>query len=259
MYTQCSTCASLFRITSQHLRQAQGLVRCCLCHSVFDALPSLAEALPAALQVHLAMDEPEQAAAASRPQPAAVEDDLFITLPRAVLDPSTAPAVPAGPASRRPGPVAWASLFLLLAVVLAIPYAYLMREELGRYPRLRPWLDSLCAVAGCDLSLLRDASRIHILYKDVGFSAASPAGLVMRATLVSDTAFRQPYPQIRFSFLSPTGAAHASRWFSPDEYLSEQQRAEIRAGMPPQEPVSIRLTVADINPAAADNFMIELR
>lgn len=46
MYTQCSSCATLFSVDARHLREAGGLVRCCLCRETFSALATLTEVLP---------------------------------------------------------------------------------------------------------------------------------------------------------------------------------------------------------------------
>lgn len=244
MYTQCSNCDTVFRVTAEHLRPAQGLVRCCTCHAVFDGLIGLVDSLPAAAAI-----APVAAAEA------AGETDLFIALPAL----ASRAAVPAQPVPSRSGLVRVVATGLLLSALLVLPYAYLMREELGRYPQLRPWMDALCGVAGCELPLLRDVARIHILYKDVAGPATSSANLHLRATIVNDTGFRQPYPQIRFRFMDPVGAAQASRWFAPDDYLTEQQKSELAAGMPPQEPVAVRLQLAGMDLAAMDNFIIDLR
>ncbi len=43
MLTQCPNCLTLFRVGPEHLRAADGQVRCSLCHQVFNALESLQE------------------------------------------------------------------------------------------------------------------------------------------------------------------------------------------------------------------------
>lgn len=43
MYTQCSKCATVFRLSAEVLRAADGQVRCGRCGEVFNALASLAE------------------------------------------------------------------------------------------------------------------------------------------------------------------------------------------------------------------------
>ena len=43
MYTQCPDCATVFRITAEALRAAQGDVRCGVCSTTFNALENLSE------------------------------------------------------------------------------------------------------------------------------------------------------------------------------------------------------------------------
>jgi predicted Zn finger-like uncharacterized protein len=43
MFTQCPHCLTLFRITPEHLKAAEGQVRCCQCNKVFNALQTLQE------------------------------------------------------------------------------------------------------------------------------------------------------------------------------------------------------------------------
>jgi predicted Zn finger-like uncharacterized protein len=45
MYTQCPACNSIFHVGAAHLSVAQGYVRCGLCDSAFNALPSLMDEL----------------------------------------------------------------------------------------------------------------------------------------------------------------------------------------------------------------------
>ncbi|HEX9706852.1 MAG TPA: MJ0042-type zinc finger domain-containing protein, partial [Steroidobacteraceae bacterium] len=43
MYTQCPDCATVFRVTAEALRAAQGDVRCGVCSTSFNALENLSE------------------------------------------------------------------------------------------------------------------------------------------------------------------------------------------------------------------------
>ncbi len=43
MFTQCPHCLTLFRITTEQLKAAEGRVRCCQCNKVFNALQRLQE------------------------------------------------------------------------------------------------------------------------------------------------------------------------------------------------------------------------
>ena len=53
MYTQCPDCSTVFRVTAEALRAAQGRVRCGICSTGFDALENLSES-----PVARALDEP---------------------------------------------------------------------------------------------------------------------------------------------------------------------------------------------------------
>lgn len=266
MYTQCSNCATLFRLSAWHLRKARGLVRCCLCHETFDALPGLVDELPASIVERyppvaaVPGQVPPEAAEPAGERPAAAQsadEDLFLQVPE--IEAASVPAAAPAKARRRGGMLGWSALILLLVAAMVGQYAYVMREELARFPRLRPWIESLCSVAGCELPPLRDVARIRILDKHVALHPTSAGILLVKAVLVNDTGFWQPYPQIRFNFLDPVGDSRASRWFAPDEYLADSRLTEVAAGMPPQEPVSIRLELQGMGAAAIDNFAIDFR
>jgi len=53
LYTQCPDCSTVFRVTAEALRAAQGRVRCGICSSGFDALENLSES-----PVARSLDEP---------------------------------------------------------------------------------------------------------------------------------------------------------------------------------------------------------
>ena len=46
MYTQCPKCLTYFQVTAEHLKVAQGNVRCGQCRNVFSALGNLSEMPP---------------------------------------------------------------------------------------------------------------------------------------------------------------------------------------------------------------------
>lgn len=47
MYTQCPSCETIFEVTAEHLKAANGQVRCGNCLNVFSALDHLSEEVPA--------------------------------------------------------------------------------------------------------------------------------------------------------------------------------------------------------------------
>ena len=101
MYSQCSSCSTLFRVTPQQLRVAGGRVRCSLCNHAFNALQTLYEQLPADLAAEFKLTEPEAAPASplAPPAQASFAAALATALVRpepveatAVIGPADAPA-----------------------------------------------------------------------------------------------------------------------------------------------------------------------
>lgn len=258
MYTQCSNCATLFQVSARHLRQAQGLARCCLCDEVFDATASLLETLPAGLEAYAPDSggeiQPESDASSFLPG-----EDYFTTLPSVDAPAADELALPAKPSRAGLGIIGISGVFLLLLCAAVVQYAYVMRMELAQYPRLRPWIESLCLAAGCQVPLLQDVARIQVLHKDASVRPELPEQLLVQAMIANDAAFWQPYPHIRLRFLDSTGSVQTSRWFAPDDYLPAKHAYDVQAGMPPQEPVLIRLKAANVGVTAQDNFMMDLR
>ena len=69
MYTRCTHCDTVFRVTPQQLQASSGKVRCGRCHEVFDAFSSLSAQLPAAAAAEIEVqDRLEPAAGPEQPQ-----------------------------------------------------------------------------------------------------------------------------------------------------------------------------------------------
>jgi predicted Zn finger-like uncharacterized protein len=58
MYTRCTHCETVFRVTPQQLQVSSGKVRCGRCHEVFDAFSSLSAQLPVAGQPEVLLPPP---------------------------------------------------------------------------------------------------------------------------------------------------------------------------------------------------------
>jgi len=373
MYTQCSHCSTLFRVTAQQIRQAAGMVRCCLCHQPFNALAALSEEPPPELTeyestqaaktppptpgiphrevrstversmaapapsrepvletkaathaglVDVFADEPEgdvrvEAALADdsideawRDEPVdpefvlapaeeteeeSEESDLPLPLDEDVLEAVEAPgdddltdAVEPGlgagsgevemdepPPLRFVSPideepptpagrgwirfVAWGLGALVLVALLGFQYAYFMRDDLARNPTLRPWLSAMCSVAHCRLPLRRDLNQIKILRGRVLTEPGHPGVLMVRATLVNEAPFAQPYPQLRLTLMDINGNVTGRRWFAPSEYVADTVlRKQMGAGMPPKQPVAVRLELVDPG-HNSENFEFDFR
>ena len=70
MYTQCPKCLTYFQVTAEHLKVAQGNVRCGQCSNVFSALGNLSEAPPQETP------QPNSATSSARNKPVAVQPKI---------------------------------------------------------------------------------------------------------------------------------------------------------------------------------------
>lgn len=150
------------------------------------------------------------------------------------------------PAERRPSARAtagWAFAILSLLALLVFQYVYFMRDDLARYPQLRPWLEKLCAEMGCELSALRDLDAFEITYREVHSHPKAKDALLINATFVNKAPFTQPYPILQISLSDASGHMVALRRLQPAEYLGEGM--DVKQGIPPQAPVHVVLEVLD--------------
>jgi predicted Zn finger-like uncharacterized protein len=282
MYTQCSSCTTLFRVGARHLREAQGLVRCCLCHETFNALETLADRLPQELPSVLRPVEPSMAAAVDRVEPTPepevtepVEEEPVRGDPFAELDLPVFAELDAEPELERERPrrhgwatVLWGLGSLLLLALLALQVGHYLvqraaqvpEDRWARYvqePSYRQWFEAVCRVTGCKPPLLRDASRVHILQRRLAAHPTKPNALLLTATLVNRADFPQRFPQLQLSLLDQNGRERAARWFEPSEYLESDEL--LAQGMRPGQPVALRLELVDPGRRAADGFKIDFR
>lgn len=240
MYTRCPECQTLFRITAVQLEARAGLVRCGRCRAVFQAgqflLATLPDAPAAAASAepvrthtpHAAAGSPPRQAAApggaaarqDRRVPAAVEDAGIPTVSE--QEPSLVPHTPA-----RTRTVFWLLGNVLLLAVLVAQVGYFYRDELARYPELRPALEVLCRTIACRIETPRDASRIELLEATrVEPHPHYENALRIRVSMVNRAPFAQPYPWLELSLTDRAGNLIARRRFAPAEYLGRAPAPE---------------------------------
>src|SRR5438128_8020800 len=180
LITTCTHCGARFRVTPPQLNAKQGQVRCGRCRNVFNGFQSL--------ERHPDDDTGSRLLAAREAAERAVGLDMIETLPLEDLPGDEAPAAPPPPTVEIPTPVvtipprrprpdltlppvprarpparAWAFGAVLLALLLGAELAYAYRGTLAqRYPVLRPWLESVCATAGCTVSWAREDALLKL-------------------------------------------------------------------------------------------------
>lgn len=251
MYVECPRCEALFRITSQDLTRADGLVRCGQCLEVFNGLDRLRalqpdaepEELDGAPDEHertqLELTPPEQVVLAEAPSPGDQSDPDTELESEVLRD----PALAATDGGRRRGGLVWGALNLLLILALGLQYVHAERRELYRYPELQPWLERMCALASCELPPRRDASRIELLNRNVYSHPNREGALMITATLVNTAPHPQPFPLVELTLSDLQGQIVALRRFRPAEYLSARETAP--NPMEPGVPAALTLEIRD--------------
>jgi len=249
MYTHCPECSTYFRITADQLRAAQGKVRCSNCETVFSALETLAESLPAGQTT--ANDDKD---AAVTPRAAAAKKDK-----KAKKTKQDTTGQPAGRAMRLVKALFGIILALVLMAVFLGQFAYFQRNELAqRYPVIQPQLEMLCQLAHleCSFELRRDYSQMSLEHKDIRIHPKVNKALLINANLLNQANFIQPYPIVLLTFTDAQSQIVAQRGFKPEEYLSNPALAE--AGLSPRESALLVLEVLDPGPDAI-NFTFDFK
>lgn len=137
----------------------------------------------------------------------------------------------------------WTLATLSLLALLIFQYAYFMRNDLARYPELRPWLEKMCVRLDCELPLMRDLSALELTYREIHSHPTARGALMINATFVNKAPFTQPYPVLQISLSDVAGRVMASRRLQPAEYLGED--VDVKKGIPSRTPVHVVLEVVD--------------
>lgn len=245
MYTHCPECSTYFRITAEQLRAAQGKVRCSNCETVFSALETLEETLPAG---QVTANE-EQSSPIPRDRPTKGRKSKKSKKHKTAKSP--------GRFKRFIN--ALFSIFLALVLISAIiaQYAYFQRNVLvSKYPVLKPYFEQVCSLAHmeCDFSLRKDYSKLSLEHKDIRVHPKMKKSLLINGNLMNQANFVQPYPIVTLTFTDSQDKVVAKRGFKPKEYLSNPAQAEV--GLGPRESALLVLEVLDPGPDAI-NFTFD--
>jgi predicted Zn finger-like uncharacterized protein len=142
--------------------------------------------------------------------------------------------------------LAWATLIVALALLLGAQLTYVMRDDLARYPTVRPWLVRMCDLLGCAPPLHQELTRLRVLSSQINPEPGHPDVLSVRVTMVNTADYPQPYPLLQLRLSDIEGRVVGMRRFRPSEYLPAG--TDVRAGMAAQTPVSVHLRL--VNPGS---------
>jgi predicted Zn finger-like uncharacterized protein len=249
LITTCTHCVARFKVTPQQLNAKQGQVRCGKCGKVFSGFEAL-ERFPdddtgarllAAREAAERAGEPKLESIAAPPhiedlpEVETLDSPPQVPAPSYVEEPSAPSTAP--PASRRtartptidyeetdPTPRrvsrAWAFGVALLSIVFAAELAYAYRGPMAqRYPVLRPWLESVCARAGCTVPWMRDDRLLKLEESELLEVPGRPSEIALGARIRNLATAAQEYPHLELTLTDLTGQAAARRVLRPIDYV----------------------------------------
>lgn len=150
----------------------------------------------------------------------------------------------------KPGPGIWhnTTLLALLSLIalglLAAQYLYKSRYELSQVPSVRPALEAICTLTGCDLPPRVAISKLELLNHGIYSHPNEKGALMIKAVIVNHASFAQPLPIVELSLSNIRGEKIALRRFGPSEYLPETDKLD-NGQMQPETQISISLQVKD--------------
>jgi predicted Zn finger-like uncharacterized protein len=226
VFTTCTHCETRFRIHSDQLKAAQGLVRCAHCNEIFNALESL--------------QEDEEHPGQPEPPTAAPEPPLTEMTPQA--------GEPAGKSGlyRWTTNLLWTIAILILIGLALAQLAWYKRDKLIEHKEGRQLLEQYCEYTGCQIPPQRALEKLKIVDRVVASHPEIPGVLRIRLTFENQAPFHQPFPMLQVSLFTGDGELEAQRRFGPDEYGSTP--IDPNDLMQPGQRVDVELDVQDPGP-----------
>lgn len=288
MKVECPHCQTIFKLTETQLEIADGMVRCGVCHDVFNALHNIDypfddddDEKPATPPVETAI---ENLAASLNVKDKTLPDEPVRELSRALNDlssdqPINQPDTHASTVKNETNvtddffddiqsklipdeyripelkipysiwhDIAWSIAILMLAVTLFAEYAWFNRNELVANPQLKPWVTKICNFADCEAMSLRYPKEIEMVSRNIYSHPNVSNALMISLTMVNHATFAQPFPNIKIDFSDVRGSVVASRTFLAEEYLQLKKRS-LRL-LPPEASTDISMEIQDPGPRA---------
>lgn len=222
MFTQCTYCKAVFRVTMKEITTAQGKLRCGECANTFDAMETLSNTLPGENQEAPMSGEQRSEAFANRRPSNATDQAIkkpFFTNPL------------------------WISLAIaLLVALLLLQVLYTYRNWFAHQPLTASLTRSFCEITQCEITPQRNVNQIEILSKNVYGHPNDPHSLIVSASLKNQSKHKQPYPLIEVSFLNKNEETVALQRFRPESYTSNNADHKY---FNPGETLNFRMKIAD--------------
>ena len=208
MYTKCSHCKAVFRVTMKELTAAQGKLRCGECGSVFNAMDSLSTKLPEQV-------DPSESVS-------------FESLNNKQLE-SYRVATPKPAATKTQKQPASKTNKKLWGVVATVALAGLLVTQV--------W-----ATRDTWLAPSKDPEKIKMTSRKVFSHPSEPNALIITGLIENTSSNDQPYPFLEAKLLDSHNQLVALRRFRPEEYLEKYNPNKL---LKSSEITSIRLKIQD--------------
>ena len=207
MYTKCSHCKAVFRVTMKELTAAQGKLRCGECGSVFNAMDSLSTKLP------------------EQTDPS--EKISFDSLNKKQLESYRV----ASPASKQKSPPKKTTKVSkkTWAIVSTVALAGLLATQV--------W-----ATKDTWLSPSKEPDKIKMTSRKVFSHPNEPNALIITGLIENTSKHAQPYPLLEAKLLDNSNQLVALRRFRPEEYLEIYTTDTLIESL---DTISIRLKIQD--------------
>jgi predicted Zn finger-like uncharacterized protein len=290
LFTRCSHCNTVFRVTTRHLQASGGQVRCGRCEAVFDAFASLTARPPGENKERFGADENQSALAYATTEQAEVEIEVTeaasanaTSLPTETEvngtggdTPEPEPELTSQRGERvtsdaatnlfewefKPAPKLarnglWLSLSLLMLIGALVQAGYVFRTGiLVNVPQARPVYQQVCHWLSCEIGLPRLADQLNIDASDLQLIDPQKPNLVKLTALVRNRA-RVPveYPAFELTLTNAREQVVARRVFMPRDYLADTVQTDV--GLPGRQELSVNLYL-DTGPLRAAGYRIYL-
>ena len=248
MLTKCPECNATFRVSTEQLNIAEGLVRCGLCDTVFNGTDyAFEEEESKKLDTDDVSENSEQVDSETiletetdfvgEYDESNRDDDVDDPdVPPVIIDDISAPARKSDYTLQN---ILWTAGSIALAILLLGQITYWNKVEL--LPQ--SWVDNVCSLIGCATSIKNDLSAIKMLNRNIYTHPNVENALMITTTIVNQSEITQPFPKLQVALLDVQGEVVALRRFTPEQYLVN--KALLDSAMQPDQPVGARLEVLD--------------
>ncbi|MEM7400492.1 MAG: DUF3426 domain-containing protein [Pseudomonadota bacterium] len=247
MYTKCPECDAIFRVTTEQLNIADGLVRCGICDTVFNGREHIEEGHdPRPTQ-----EETNEPDSESWQQEESEDYALDVNENQAdedaLIDADVIPTVIKDDFGGNPLTKSNSPIHIAVFTIGAIALALFFLGQITYWQNVdilpRSWVNTFCKPFNCGDENKRDLAAIKILNRNIYTHPNVDKALMITTSFVNQAQNAQLFPLLQISLLDTQGQLIAVRRFSPKDYLVDKSLLDTL--MQPNQPVGARLEVQD--------------